>query len=445
VFKSSTGSYPAPGEGSGPGGISARAASICFRPNAPSRRAAGQWRDPDSKRAEDRQTRQLSVPAVPIVPDGRPCRQLGPSGRYQTGTAIRNREPPDFVSRPPHGSSRGSAERLVLGKLDPPSAAVPLLARLLDSRRDYSSIQPLADLSSSKFTRGVLGWDIDWRAATNVVADDVPGFQTVRLVDIPVHGVPVWPDWTLDFVAARDSLDEALIRLDARVGLPSVWLDGRSDASALLERYSERVRKEFADLTREGLFSFDPTHGEQRHWRAGMWISWVTFSAHLRVDDPRTLVEVFQPALDHFHALVRAPECFVFLCHASEDKDFVDDLAAFLDRHDLATWYDKREIAFGESIVSKISDGLERASHLVVVLSREAVAKPWVQRELSAALMRQLDDASVTVLPLLREDCRLPALLRDIRYLDCRERQQEAFAELVEFLKRSPSSGPKQA
>jgi hypothetical protein len=49
--------------------------------------------------------------------------------------------------------------------------------------------------------------------------------------------------------------------------------------------------------------------------------------------------------------------------------------------------YDKREIKAGDSIVARVSEGLGAAAHLVVVLSRASVDKPWVQRKLSSALM----------------------------------------------------------
>jgi hypothetical protein len=52
----------------------------------------------------------------------------------------------------------------------------------------------------------------------------------------------------------------------------------------------------------------------------------------------------------------------LFLCHASEDKLFVDKLALELDRRALFAWYDKREIFVGDSIVEKVNSGLESSA-----------------------------------------------------------------------------------
>jgi hypothetical protein len=150
-----------------------------------------------------------------------------------------------------------------------------------------------------------------------------------------------------------------------------------------------------------------------------------------RQENPIILQEV-GPFVDRFKAFLEKPDIYLFLCHASEDKEFVDIFATYLDSRDVDLWYDKREIKVGDSIVNRINDGLDAASHLVVVLSKSSVKKPWVQKELSSALMKQLQDKSITIIPLLREDCKIPALLADIKYADCRENINAGFQQLVD-------------
>lgn len=111
---------------------------------------------------------------------------------------------------------------------------------------------------------------------------------------------------------------------------------------------------------------------------------------------------------------------------------FVDLLATYLDSRDVDLWYDKREIKVGEGIVNRINDGLEAASHLVVILSKASVKKPWVKREISSVLMKQLQDQSIKIVPLLREDCKIPPLLADIKYADCRKDQDAGFRQMVD-------------
>jgi TIR domain len=113
----------------------------------------------------------------------------------------------------------------------------------------------------------------------------------------------------------------------------------------------------------------------------------------------------------------------------------VELIAAALDGYALDLWYDKREIKVGDSIVEKINDGLSNATHLIVILPAVAVGKPWVKRELSSSLMRQLGNRSIKLLPVLREDCVLPPLLADIKYADFRRDFDKGFGDMLESLR----------
>ncbi len=191
-----------------------------------------------------------------------------------------------------------------------------------------------------------------------------------------------------------------------------------------------RIRRTFQDLVDSGLL--DDGDGEEHRTRLhGSWYCVILYSKYLTHEENPVILETIAPVIQRFEALLRTPDLCLFLCHASEDKAFVDDLANYLDNLDIRLWYDKREIKVGDSIVARVNDGLEAASHLVIVLSKAGVEKPWVTRELSAALMKQLGDRSVSVLPVLRDDCRIPPLLADIRYADCRVDPQAGFAEVV--------------
>jgi hypothetical protein len=102
----------------------------------------------------------------------------------------------------------------------------------------------------------------------------------------------------------------------------------------------------------------------------------------------------------------------------------------------MEVWFDEWEIKVGDSIVQKIEQGISDATHLILLLSREACQKPWVQKEFSSALMRQLSSRSISVLPVLLEDCAVPAILADIRYADCRGAVERGVMQLKEALLR---------
>jgi hypothetical protein len=129
----------------------------------------------------------------------------------------------------------------------------------------------------------------------------------------------------------------------------------------------------------------------------------------------------------------------LFVCHASEDKTFVDRLVTELDHCALHAWYDKREILVGDSIVDRVNEALTMARFLVVVLSPRSVIKPWVNRELNSTLMRQLSQEHITILPVLIGDCELPPLLADLKYADFRQSFGSGLAELVAAIRRKRS------
>jgi TIR domain len=139
------------------------------------------------------------------------------------------------------------------------------------------------------------------------------------------------------------------------------------------------------------------------------------------------------PFVEGYLRLAR-PSVHVFICHTSEDKAAARTVAAGMKRLGADVWFDEWEIRVGESIVQKIGDALGRVSHLVVLFSQQSVAKPWVQKEFSAALMRQLSRESIKVLPLRLDDCTIPPILADIKYADARHDMALAIAELERAL-----------
>lgn len=151
-------------------------------------------------------------------------------------------------------------------------------------------------------------------------------------------------------------------------------------------------------------------------------------------DRPDAIIrEAIRPMLAIFGKLCM-PEVRVFVCHASEDKPVARELAPRLSSHGAEVGLDEWEICVGDSIVEKINTGLESASHLAILLSANSVNKPWVTREISAALMRQLATASVTTLPIRLDNCTIPAILSDIKYADCRGSLERGISEVAESL-----------
>jgi hypothetical protein len=124
----------------------------------------------------------------------------------------------------------------------------------------------------------------------------------------------------------------------------------------------------------------------------------------------------------------------VFISYSHVDREFVSRLADDLMRRRVLVWWDEWEIGVGDSLIEKIERGITSSSYLAVVLSPSSVSSPWVRQELNAALIRQLRERRVFVLPLLVEDCDIPALLQDKRYADFREDYTSGLVDLLKTI-----------
>jgi hypothetical protein len=73
---------------------------------------------------------------------------------------------------------------------------------------------------------------------------------------------------------------------------------------------------------------------------------------------------------------------------------------------------------------------------LVVVLSKASVASEWCKRELTAGLLRELEEKRVVVLPVLLESCEIPLFLRDKKYADFRSDLDQGLRDVLQAIAR---------
>jgi hypothetical protein len=270
---------------------------------------------------------------------------------------------------------------------------------------------PIADLASLRFTQ-------------------VPYYSTVKIGGLP--GTPESYGLRITATHAGGPHNEQF-SLSVQVHFQVLGNGQDPQVVGACNRRRRHVRRFFRDVAALLQLHSGPDIVPFYEMDAGLYCIVAFWRDFERAEDPM-LLDMVQPFVTRFVELLKAKDPLLFLCHASEDKPFVDRLCAFLDAQQVAIWYDRREIKVGDSIVRRISDGLGLASHLVIVLSRAAVTKEWVLKEVSAALMRQLQTSAITVLPLLAENCALPPILSDIKYADCRGDPDQGFRELLEAL-----------
>lgn len=89
----------------------------------------------------------------------------------------------------------------------------------------------------------------------------------------------------------------------------------------------------------------------------------------------------------------------VFICHASEDKDYVSELADALASANVSVWYDDFELSWGDNLRRSIDNGLLKSNYGIVVLSKNFFEKEWAQKELDALFLKEVKGKKV-ILPI---------------------------------------------
>jgi len=140
--------------------------------------------------------------------------------------------------------------------------------------------------------------------------------------------------------------------------------------------------------------------------------------------------------------ITKEKEFDAFISYFSGDQDFARKIAGDLQNRDLHVWRDAGEIDVGDSISDKIQEGLKRSFTFIIVLSPEALKRPWVKEELRAAYNLRLAE-ELKILPIVYKDCELPIFLSDYRFADFRE--EKNYTEQMEILSRSIRNAVKKA
>lgn len=138
----------------------------------------------------------------------------------------------------------------------------------------------------------------------------------------------------------------------------------------------------------------------------------------------------------------------VFVSHSSHDKErFVEPFALRLRERGIDAWLDKWEMLPGDSLVDKIfEEGLKDAAAFVIVLSQASVSSEWVRKELNTATVQSIEKGT-KLIPIVLDDCEIPACLRDkvyekIRDLSAYDAEFIRIAASIESRVLKPALGP---
>jgi hypothetical protein len=128
----------------------------------------------------------------------------------------------------------------------------------------------------------------------------------------------------------------------------------------------------------------------------------------------------------------------VLLSYASADKEIAQKIVAELRHEGIRVWFDTYELQPADSIAEAIERAISASDYLVVLLSPHSVNSVWVQKELGAALSRDLAARDITLLPVLIADCEIPPPLAYYQYLDLRTDFEEGVSRLVKQIDVAP-------
>jgi TIR domain len=130
----------------------------------------------------------------------------------------------------------------------------------------------------------------------------------------------------------------------------------------------------------------------------------------------------------------------IFISYSHKDRDFVDRLAMQLVRSNVHVWLDRWELSVGDSIVEKVQDAVDGASALLVILSKASVESEWCKKELSAGLLRELEEKRVVVMPVMLEECAVPIFARGKLFADFRTDFDAGFRSITEGIAKVTSA-----
>jgi hypothetical protein len=103
-----------------------------------------------------------------------------------------------------------------------------------------------------------------------------------------------------------------------------------------------------------------------------------------------------------------------FLSHAHVDKCQADQIVEWLgDVAAVPIWYDAVNMPPGSTIAQVLSDAIDNSRSLILLLSKESVARGWVQQEYNAAINHQTQHRSFRVVPVRLDDVNLPGFLQN--------------------------------
>jgi hypothetical protein len=120
-----------------------------------------------------------------------------------------------------------------------------------------------------------------------------------------------------------------------------------------------------------------------------------------------------------------------FLSYSRTDAATAEEIVAALAAAGVDFWIDRREVQPGDSFVARMNEGLESCRYVLLLASAASLQSPWVSREWMAALANR----DIVLIPVRLEKVELPALIRDLVWVDLTGDREAGLGQLIAILK----------
>ncbi len=121
----------------------------------------------------------------------------------------------------------------------------------------------------------------------------------------------------------------------------------------------------------------------------------------------------------------------IFISYSHTDKTIAETIANQIQLSGADVWLDEWEIRIGESNIRKISEGLQDADFVVLLLSPRATESGWVETEWQTAFGDGIKEKRTKLLPAMIRECTPPKLLEHVQYARIHEDFQAGLAKLI--------------
>ena len=98
-----------------------------------------------------------------------------------------------------------------------------------------------------------------------------------------------------------------------------------------------------------------------------------------------------------------------FISYSRHDQVFVRKLVDRLKKHGISIFYDEADIALGDSLIDSLSQAIQNAKYVLVVMSPDYFAGSWATKELDLARNQEFENKQTKVIPLLYRSCEDPS------------------------------------